>query len=301
MQQDIETPRVVAVIPTFHPSYGLVDRVGTLLDQVEAVVIADDGSGPGVVGVLDQLRRQGAHVLPSSSNTGIAAALNRGITSAHERGATHVLTIDQDSTLAQGYVAAALHAFVTLREAGRTVLAVGAGVIDGHPMPAVDEFAGFPRLFETLQSGLLFDTARLRQLGPFDEGLFIDCVDTEMLLRGAAAGLDTFLSRECELVHQLGDTREVKMLGKRLQFAYHGPLRRYYITRNRAVMKARFARRFPGWAAVQVRDQTRFFVYCVLFGPDRGRQLLAATAGLLDAVRGRRGPVRPRLAGLLTR
>jgi rhamnosyltransferase len=295
-----ESTKVFVVVPTYNPPNDLPGRLRLLRPQVTEIVVVDDGSGASARDVLADLAADGIRVLRMKDNAGIAAALNRGVETALELGATHVLTVDQDSTLAPGYVQAALDAFGELEAAGGRVFAVGAGMVDGSRLDTPDRLAGFPKVMETLQSGLVFDAAALTATGLFDESLFIDCVDTEVLLRGAAQGYATYLSHRCHLLHQLGETIDASLPGgRRLRFAYHGPLRRYYITRNRAIVEARFASRFPRWAAFQLMDQSRYFLYCVLFGRSPGRQLIAAAAGLVDALRGRRGRITPRLAKFL--
>ena len=292
--------KVFLVVPTFRPPADLSLRLRAVRPDVDGVIVVDDGTGAEADAVLTALEADGDRVMRMSTNSGIAAALNRGVESALELGATHIATVDQDSTLAAGYISAALDAFEELAQAGGAVFAVGAGLVDGAKLDTEDRLAGFPRVMETLQSGLVFDAEVLKAAGLFDESLFIDCVDTDVLLRGAARGFSTYLSHRCHLMHQLGETVDAALPGgRRLQFAYHGPLRRYYITRNRAIVEARFAPRFPRWAAFQIADQSRYFLYCFLFGRSRLRQLVAASAGLVDAARGRRGRISSRLARYL--
>ena len=82
---------MIAVIPAFRPDDGLLRGVRSLSPQVEAVIIVDDGSPAGSADLLDSAVATGVEVIRSTSNLGIAAALNTGIRLALERGADFVL------------------------------------------------------------------------------------------------------------------------------------------------------------------------------------------------------------------
>ena len=95
---------VWAVISTFRPGASALAAVTSVQEQVDGVIVVDDGSGEASAAALERLRDLGAHVSASAENLGIAASLNRGIREARARGARHVLTLDQDSEVPAGFV-----------------------------------------------------------------------------------------------------------------------------------------------------------------------------------------------------
>jgi rhamnosyltransferase len=301
--------RVTAVVAAFRPDDGLRARLDRVARQVDAVVVVDDGSGPDWAGTFADLAAawpDRVRVAVLDRNSGIAAALNRGVQLALEDGCDAVLTLDQDSTIDDGYVDAALAAADRLASEGRPFGAIAAGVQSGDEVRATkygDRGDRITPTLEAIQSGLLVPVATFDRVGLFDETLFIDCVDTDFLLRTARAGLPTYLARACAIEHPLG--RSIETPGMRVtrsgrgSFAYHPAWRRYYITRNRAVVLARHGLHEPRWAASNLAGEAVQYLRCVALGPDKGRQLAALPIGLADAALRRRGRLRGRAAAVL--
>ncbi len=292
--------QVVAVVSTHRPSDQLVENVNALLTQTNQVVIIDDGSGPSADRLLEQVAGDRVTVVRLPANRGIAAALNAGIEIARQVNARYLLTMDQDSRLSPEYVATAVSATTQLELAGKGVLAVGAGTVNGICIDPRDPRSFVP-ILDTLQSGLLFRMEAMDAIGPFDERLFIDCVDTEYILRGATLGFETFRAKACSLDHALGRSLSGRLPGGRsVEFAYHTAWRRYYITRNRIEVVRRYGLRFPKWTALQGYDQARYFGLTLLFGPQPGRQLMAFGAAVAHGLGRRLGPIPARLHARLS-
>src|SRR5271165_4899297 len=96
---------VCAVIVTYHPSAKMVDNLSDMLDQVQGLVVVDNGS---TANELRQLRVAaqgfGFHLIENGENLGIAAALNQGVTFAKDKGYPWVIFFDQDSGITEGFV-----------------------------------------------------------------------------------------------------------------------------------------------------------------------------------------------------
>ncbi|MFP5368043.1 MAG: glycosyltransferase, partial [Actinomycetes bacterium] len=90
-----------AVVSLFNPSESVLANAAALLSQTAGVVVVDDGSPQETSPILEQLAAMGCQVVRLEQNSGIATALNTGITVA--LGGTpkpeYVLTMDQDSLL----------------------------------------------------------------------------------------------------------------------------------------------------------------------------------------------------------
>lgn len=293
---------ISAVVAAYRPDGSIIDNVRRLAEQVGAVIVVDDGSGDAssrVFTALEGLPGKQVEVLHLSENTGIAAALNAGVTRALGNGASAVLTMDQDTAIGNGYIAAATHAIDRLELAGRPFAAIAAGMQSGRvvrPVHFADRGDAITPTLEAIQSGLLIPRATFTTVGMFDESLFIDCVDTDFVIRAAAKGLPTYLARGCSITHPLGEEIETGIRttrSGRSAFAFHPPWRRYYISRNRAVMLGRYGLREPVWALVSLAGETVQLLRSLLFGPDKLRQCSAVLLGVIDALLGNRG----RLAG----
>ncbi len=120
--------------------------------------------------------------------------------------------------------------------------------------------------------------------------LFIDGVDADYALRCLDAGLAIVIAPGVTLGHRLGDTHEVRLVGRTLTLTRSAPFRYYYLTRNRVRLVARHGRRHPGWAAGQLVGLAGHLTLVVALDPQRGPRTREAWRGLRDGVAGRSGP-----------
>lgn len=90
--------------------------------------------------------------------------------------------------------------------------------------------------------------AALRTIGPFNEGLAIDHVDTEYCLRARQAGLQVYLAGDHEFAHSIGQRTRFTLFGRQMQAGGHPPNRRYLIGRNTAWLGRRYLWREPAFA-----------------------------------------------------
>jgi rhamnosyltransferase len=294
---------VCAVIVSYRPEPAGISRlVDTVLPQVGAVVLVDNastGDWQSVLGAL--LSQHGGELLAQPGNLGLAAAQNIGIDWARSHGFRHVLLLDQDSEPQPGMVAALVAALQAL--AGEEpVAAVGPRFHDGREANAAPFVrVGFPfnrklgcdgsmRTISCdflISSGSLIPLAVIDQVGPMDAGLFIDNVDLEWSFRARARGFALHGVCAAGMHHRLGDARRALPWGLG-QVIVHGPVRLYYMMRNRLRLY-----RLPHtprlWVAQDVpRLLAKLLLFTILIGPRR-RNLRCMLRGLLDGVRGRQG------------
>lgn len=162
--------RAAAVITAYRPGPSLPGAVRSVLDQVHHVVVVDDGSPSGGE-LIDECEALGATVVRHGVNRGIGAALNTGITTARssDRTLTHVLTMDQDSALPDGYVEALVRAERAATRAGTGVGMTSPGDVATVRRHRTQGHADFAAGGEPIQSGLLLPVATLDAVGAFDE------------------------------------------------------------------------------------------------------------------------------------
>ncbi|MEP6629444.1 MAG: glycosyltransferase, partial [Lapillicoccus sp.] len=249
---------VAAVVPAYAPDAELVDLVADLVPQVDRVVVVDDGS-PGLASAdrWDACRAAGASVVAHETNRGIAAALNTGVREALSHGSVHaVLTVDQDSRVPPGFVAALVERWTAAADTGLRVGLVAPEQVTGLPA----QRDGRP----PIQSGQLVPVNTLTRVGDFDESLFIDGVDDDFALRCLDAGLAILVVPGLALGHRLGAGQRLRVAGRGVTLTRSAPFRSYYLARNRAVLVRRYARRHPGWAGSQVLGLGRHLAVMLL-------------------------------------
>ena len=305
---------VVAVIVSFKPDLmRLESLLGALESQVARIIVVDNASGDQTVGALRRMASRGTIILvENTSNLGLGAALNQGCRRAEDLGATHLLLHDQDSLPRPHMVQHLLDALLRLEKEGRRVAAVGPVWVDerhsGSPRFPFVTYSGLrahkhhcqagapDRLIKThmlITSGTFIGVDVRRQVGPFDEGMFVDSTDIEWCFRAASFDYELYGVCKAEMGHQLGD--DVRQVGFLRQRAIHSSIRLYYMMRNRVLLYRRHIAPLS-WIVWDVRHAFGKLVLFTVFVPPRLKNLQFMLWGLLDGFRGTTGPLpeRPR-------
>jgi rhamnosyltransferase len=276
---------------TFHPGPDLKASLASLLPQVGAVVVVDNGSCPAdLPDTTDPAWEGRVEIVANGENRGQGTALNQGLRRASERGFSWALTLDQDSSPLSNLVDAAARAFQAHPRRER-VAAIGAAVVD-PPGPTPAPTDAYRPMTAVITSGTLHSIPAWERLGGFREDYFIDCVDTEFCLRARAHGLEVVAATEAALVHGIGTPSRKRAMGRWMMPTNHSPLRRYYVTRNRLSFWRRYARTDGRFVLTDMRQSIREWIGIAFAETDRAAKLGAILAGSRDAVLGRFGPRR---------
>lgn len=291
---------ILAVAVTYHPDPGLLaDVLRSVAPQVEGLAVVDNGSANA-----DEVRRiaatAGAQVLTNEQNIGIAAAQNQGIDFAQRNGFSHVLLLDQDTTLAPGVVADLSKHLGALEKDQGAIAAIGPAYYEIHSKRKTRAYrsAGLHisriSLEEKTQpvpsdsiiaSGSLIPLKVLEQVGELNEDLFIDLVDVEWCFRARAAGYKVFISPTATVDHHLG-SGTIK-LGPR-QIAVHAPVRNYYWVRN-ALWLARQPYTPLAWKLYFLSRTLAFLATYTTLVDKRALRLQLIGRGIWDSLNGRLG------------
>jgi rhamnosyltransferase len=226
-------------------------------------------------------------VVRNFRNEGIARGLNQGVEYARTNGYEWLLTLDQDSEVDADYARAILsaaHESESLWSQRPTV-----GVIAPHQVIDASGVMNYPTRIvdaitvteEVIQSGSLWRVSALAQIGGFDEKLGIDAVDAAACLHLREAGYLVALTDTVELHHNLGDSRQVNLLGKTIMVTNHSPARRATMVRNRLRLAPAEFKQSPVHAARSLRRVTVNSVLGGLTGTDRWAKTKGALSGLI--------------------
>jgi rhamnosyltransferase len=146
-----------------------------------------------------------------------------------------------------------------------------------------------PAVSMVITSGSLLRVADFDEVGPFDEGFFIDYVDTDFCLRCRRHGRLIAVSAAARLDHSMGRRETRRWFGFKVQPTNHSALRHYYIARNRLPMIRRHAWREPHWFFFECAA-AMLWVFRVLAAEDhKPKKIQAMLLGTWDGLKGRRG------------
>lgn len=230
---------VLAVVVSYNGLQKTRQTVEALRRQIRYVHIVDNGSDAESLGVLESLEREPSVTVERlGENRGVGYALNRGVERARQMRCTWLLTMDQDSVVDSSMIEA--YRAAVEQDPTRVCLAPRI-TANGRRKGAVGEEISY-----AITSGNLVSVSVYDQIGLYDEGFFLDCIDFDFSLRLRRAGYAIHRVPAALMQHQLGDTVNLPEFVMKY-YALHSPVRRYYMYRNFMYMAERHVLKFPGF------------------------------------------------------
>jgi rhamnosyltransferase len=244
---------VAAIVPVMRPR---ADRLHAALaaisPQVRSCLLYDNNNTDGKLASFCRLPNIRIIGRTPEGNKGTARAFNEGAAVAEQMGHEAILLLDQDSVPETDMVRRLEEA--RRESVGCRVAAVG----PRYHQPDTGNFPGFVRFSSwgirrvqpgpgektlncdfLIASGMLIPLDTFRDVGPMDEGLFVDHVDTEWCLRARSMGYKLLGVRDAVMEHELGSRRKSIWFGRRRSIPVHSPERYYGIARNSMVLHRR--------------------------------------------------------------
>ena len=140
-----------------------------------------------------------------------------------------------------------------------------------------------------ITSGNLVHVALYTEIGTYDEGLFVDCVDFDFSLRVRRAGYRVIRVSSAVMRHQLGETASDLPPFVRRIYARHSPARRYYMARNYLYLAERYLLAFPMFVMKLGLLQSLMTVLIAPYDTDPSASYRATARGVWDYLRRRHG------------
>lgn len=282
-----------AVIVTYHPDDGLPERLKQVEAQFPLVIVVDNGSRPSTVEMLRRLSRS-PHVtlVENPNNLGIAAALNQGVDLASREGFQWIVTLDQDTAIHAGFLAALFD--VHLKSGGGDVL-IGSNYWNAQKkrnfVQCKDPCAIFQERKTLITSGTLVPLSLFKNIGLFREDYFIDSVDHEFSLRARAHGFRLLISCHPLMNHSIGIGFEQASRLRQLLSLNHSSARKYFIARNSIATAKTYFLREPVWSIRQGVQLLAILLSILLFEEEKLKQSKAFMVGAAHGIIGKMGPI----------
>lgn len=272
----------MALVVSFNGGNELRATVQALHNQVEKIVILDNGSNASTIESIVALQSDfGISVVYFEKNLGIGAALNYGLEIAIAEQYKWVLTMDQDSIADPKMISTMLH---TATQYDENAVICPTLLIDGTL-----NISKKTALDYAITSGNLIPTSLLKKIGKYTEDYFIDSVDFEFSLRLRNAGYKIIQSRTAVLLHNLGQPLSVNIFGYIYHYTLHSPTRRYYIYRNHLYLISDFWTKNPVFL-VKKSIMTLFnIIEIIIFDPARIANIKMISIGIFDFFKNKKG------------
>lgn len=231
--------KVAAIIISYNPDNNLLDSINLLINQVEKIIIVDNGSESEKkknINLIKDINNEKIKIIFNEENLGIATALNIGVKDALKQGYNWILTMDQDSKVSSNMIEKMFEVYRTIDESERKdILSIFPNFVDERIQSIEEnsEMNAYEYVDADITSGNLLKAEVFDKVGFFDDSLFIDLVDTDFCMRLNEENIKMIKVRDAILYHSLGESQTVKSIFGKFNTSNHSALRRYYMTRNR--------------------------------------------------------------------
>ena len=279
---------VAAVIITYNVENDFKERINRLKGKVDEIIVVDNGSKAETINMLNELEKE-VTVIYLEDNKGIASALNKGIKYSIEKGYNCILTLDHDSIITDNMIKNMLTCYEGLNNELKEKVAMLVPVHveekeyqNGSNINEEKASNSYIEVLTEITSGALTKAEIYKNVGMYDEKLFIDLVDHDYCLSLNKKGFKIIQVNNATLIHNLGESVRKSILGLKMIPTNHSPLRRYYMSRNRHYIWEKYKEDFPSWV---LTDKRRFItenLKIVLFEDNKIEKFKYIKRGIKD-------------------
>ncbi len=279
---------VAAVIITYNVENDFKERINKLKGKVDEIIVVDNGSEAETINMLKELEKE-VTVIYLEDNKGIASALNKGIKYSIEKGYNWILTLDHDSIITDNMIKNMLTCYEGLNNELKEKVAMLVPVHveekeyqNGSNINEEKDSNSYIEVLTEITSGALTKAEIYKNVGMYDEKLFIDLVDHDYCLSLNKKGFKIIQVNNATLIHNLGESVKKSVLGLKMIPTNHSPLRRYYMSRNRHYIWDKYKEDFPSWV---LTDKRRFItenLKIVLFEDNKIEKFKYIKKGIKD-------------------
>ncbi|CAN5470378.1 glycosyltransferase family 2 protein [soil metagenome] len=234
--------KLAGTVILYYPDINLMARIKTYINMLEVLYVVDNTESNDINIKNEILKYQKVKYLHDGKNKGIAMRLNEVAETAIKDGHSALLTMDQDSSfdlnMAQQYLDC-IENFTSYK------ITAMFGVEFLH-QPQLSTCTS-EKVSELITSGSILNLDLFKNIGKFDEKLFIDYVDHEYCYRAITRGYDIIKLKNIFLQHSVGETvrKRSPVSLKYTERSFHSSVRIYYMVRNYLYVKSRYNNSFP--------------------------------------------------------
>ncbi|MDE6760103.1 MAG: glycosyltransferase [Lachnospiraceae bacterium] len=223
--------KVAALTILYNPCMDVYDNIITYADDVDIMYIYDNSDQPNTELVLKLQKLENLCYIANPENVGLPKAINEVARKAVSQGIDWLITFDQDSQT-ETHMIARMIEFAESKMCGDRVGIIAPNITREEDIVFERYYTYFDKVF---QSGAMHNLAVLKEIGGYDESLFIDQVDYEYCIRMRLNGYSIIKINHAFLKHNMQDDDDVEyqfVNGTKMVINKYSSARYYYICRN---------------------------------------------------------------------
>jgi rhamnosyltransferase len=281
----VQMKNVCGVTVLYNADNTVIANIESYIQNLDKLYVVDNSEtvDEALINTLKTLTN--CIYINNHGNKGIANALNVGAKLAIENGATWLLTMDQDSRFEPGE-------FMKLIDYTKTRDDKTTGLISPFHKTkiSVDPKTEIDEVLTTMTSGNLISLYAWNTIGGFDEDYFIDAVDWDYCLRLTSNNFKVIRLNTVHLNHNLGNvTKHTAFSRKDVMVLNYNSTRRYYITRNKLMIIARYRKLYPAFSKGVFKSLFRDVRHILLYESDKMVKFKYLLKGVSHFITGKKG------------
>ncbi|WP_129724909.1 glycosyltransferase family 2 protein [Xylanivirga thermophila] len=272
---------IVGGIVLYNPNIGILkENIKSIYSQVYRLVLIDNNSNIEIRNEVIKLIRlyENIRIIQNDKNEGIAKALNQVMEFAESINAEWAITLDQDSVCPPNLIAT-YEKYTNLAD----VAIITPVIIDRNDRTRdYNTSYDHQEIERCITSAALNNIKVWRNVGKFDEKMFIDFVDFEYSYRVREYGYKILRINKINLLHRLGDLK-IKYIGKKkICVGNHNALRKYYYVKNACYCHRRHKILYP--AKSMIFDICKLTIKIILYENEKKQKLRHVVKGIKDGL-----------------
>lgn len=231
-----EKVKIISIVALYKPSIDDLKNIINYINSCDMCILMDDSDTSSeqiVMSYFDEKYRDKLMYIWNGTNIGLCASVNRGIEIAEKNGADWILLMDQDSMTRDSDLDE--YRYYIQNCSGDSVAAIVPQYnYDRHPRT---RYKGYRKIRWSNMSGMCVKVTSLKDIGKFEERLFIDGLDMEWGIRAHKKGYEIIEIGSAIMEHHPAETRIYSICGRKIfMYGWASPIRYYYQFRSNHYM-----------------------------------------------------------------
>ena len=270
---------ISAVVVLYDPEQIVFDNIKTYIDHIDRLYIIDNSTKEH--SLLKKFSDfTNIDIVYSGDNIGVSKALNLALDKAYSDHCKWLMTLDQDTSFKHDDIHLFLQDFDTLENEKIALVSP----LHNNKFTTIQKDNVFSNKEYVMTSANIVNVSIAREVGGYDEKLFIDEVDHEFCFRLKKHGYTILVHNAIAVNHSLGSKNK-----DHENITIYDSIRLYYMTRNYLYLKKKYYYQYQDFFKQRDGYMMKFFKNQLFYGENPLKNIRMIFRGILDYKRNQFG------------